>query len=100
MAYKIIWSPKAKKTFYNVISYLEFAWGEKQITNFVNRTDQKLDLIKENPYLFRKSEIGDIHRVLITKHNLLLYQIHEKTKIVELISFWDTRQDPKKFKNK
>lgn len=94
MAYKIIWSPRAKEIFYNVIDYLEFAWGEKQISNFVNFTDQMLDLIEEKPYSFKKSDIGDIHRILITKHNLLLYQIIEKT--VELISFWDTRQDPKK----
>lgn len=96
MAYKIIWSPRAKETFYNVIDYLELAWGEKQITNFVNLTDHILDLIEEKPYSFKKSEIGDVHRILITKHNLMLYQIIENTKTVELISFWDTRQNPKK----
>ena len=38
----------------------------------------------------------NIHEVLITKHNLLLYQINETELKVELLAFFDTRQHPKK----
>ncbi len=100
MAFKIIWAPKAKETFFDIINYLELAWGEKQITEFVNQADHILDFIKENPYLFKKSEIPDVHQVLITKHNILFYQINQSTNTVELMLFWDTRQNPSKLKSK
>lgn len=96
MAYKVIWSPKAEKTFEGVIEYLQSKWTEKQIQYFVERTDKTVHLLANNPYMFRGSEKENLHEVLITKHNLLLYQIVPKVKKVELLSFFDTRQNPKK----
>ncbi len=96
MAYKVIWSPKAIFTFDRVIQYLEFKWSEKEIRNFVSSTNKLADVLSLNPYLFRRSEKENIHEVLVTKHNLLLYRIIFKSKRVELIAFFDTRQDPKK----
>lgn len=95
MAYKIIWSPKAEKTFEGVIEYLQRKWTNKQIQYFVERTDKTVRLLAINPYMFRGSEKENLHEVLITKHNLLLYQISSKEKKVELLSFFDTRQNPK-----
>ena len=62
----------------------------------MERTDKTIHLLTINPYIFRGSEKEDLHEVLITKHNLLLYQIASKEKKIELLSFFDTRQNPKK----
>ena len=96
MAYQIIWSPKSEKTFDSVIHYLELKWTERQIKNFVKETERIAYLLSKNPYLFRGSEKKNIHEVLITKHNLLLYEIHKEKKVVVFLSFFDTRQHPKK----
>ena len=96
MAYKIIWSPKAEETFEKVIEYLKENWTDKQIKNFVSETERVINLIAKNPYLFRASEKESIFEAIITKHNLLLYQLNDETKEVELLAVFDTRQHPKK----
>ncbi|MBI3500503.1 MAG: type II toxin-antitoxin system RelE/ParE family toxin [Bacteroidetes bacterium] len=96
MAYKIIWSPEAIHTFDSVIEYLEAHWTHREIIKLIQRANDIEHLLEKNPYLFRGSDKENIHEALVTKHNLLLYQINDEEKLVELLSFWDTRQNPKK----
>lgn len=101
MAYKIIWSPEAEKTFNKIVEYLDTNWSENEIITLVSKLEKVISFLRENPYLFRSSEKENIHEVLITKHNLLLYQINIELKTVELLNFWDTRQHQnKKLKRK
>lgn len=95
MAFKIIWSPEAEKTFEEIINYLEINWSEKEIRKFVSETEKIIFLLQQNPFLFRGSEKENVYEALIGKQNLLLYQIIENSKKVELLSFWDARQNPK-----
>lgn len=95
MAFKIIWSPKAVDTFEDVIDYLQTNWTEKEIINFVAETEHIVHLISLNPHLFRSSEKENVFEAVITKHNLLLYQVNQTAKSIELLSFFDTRKDPK-----
>jgi hypothetical protein len=83
-----------------VINYLENRWPKKEIENFITRTEDIIAILKINPYAFRKSLKANIHEVLITKHNLLLYQINTNKNNDELLTFFDTRQHPKKKKLK
>ena len=96
MAYEIIWSPEAIRTFDSVIEYLHQKWTTAVIIKFIDDSENIIHLISKNPYLFRKSEKENIHQVLVTKQNLLLYQVNEHHKRVELLSFLDARQNPKK----
>jgi plasmid stabilization system protein ParE len=96
MAFKVIWSPKAVETFDKVIDYLHKNWTEKEIKKFVRETEHVIHLVSINPHLFRASEKENIFEAIITKHNLLLYQVNQQSKTIELLSFFDTHQDPKK----
>lgn len=99
MAYKIIWSPEAEQTFDAIINYLEIHWSKKEIKKFIHKTEEIAAFLQQDPYLFRGSEKASIYEALVGKQNLLLYQINESKKTVELLSFWDARQNPKeKFK--
>ena len=94
MAYKIIWLPKAEQRFSAIIIWLQENWTDKEITNFIQRTKEVLELISNNPDLYRKSGKENIHEAIITKHNLLLYR--KKRNKIELMTFFDTRQNPSK----
>ncbi|MBL7689973.1 MAG: type II toxin-antitoxin system RelE/ParE family toxin [Flavipsychrobacter sp.] len=97
MAYEIVWLPKAEQRFDEIISWLQAHWSDSEIIDFLYRVEEVLELIAENPELYRRSEKADIHEAIVTKHNLLLYR--KKGKTVELLTFFDTRQHPaKKFK--
>ncbi len=97
MAYKITWSPRAEKRFDEIITYLLENWTEKEVRNFVLRTDEVLEMIVTYPSLYRKSEKKNIHEAILSKHNILIYKVVGK-KII-LLTFFDTRQMlEKKFK--
>ena len=95
MAYKIIWSPEAEDTFDCILEYLEKNWTRKEIIKFIKETERTIEFLKQNPYLFRASEKENIHEVLISKQNLLLYQVSSKDRKVELLGFWVTKKNPK-----
>ena len=94
MEYQIIWLPKAEERFQDIIEYLEYKWNDKVIADFIEKTETVLRQIQRRPAMFRYSSKMNIHEALITKHNLLLYQI--KSSRIELLTFFDTRQNPKK----
>ncbi len=94
MVKEIKWTEEAEETYGGIIEYLDAKWTEKEIAYFILQTERVLSFISENPVLFRKSDKKHVHEALITPHNLLLYRV--KPKHIELITFFDTRQNPKK----
>lgn len=94
MAKEIKWTAEAEETYHKVIEYLERSWTSKEISHFITHTEKVLHFISDNPLLFRRSGKRNVHEALITPHNLLLFRI--KSHHIELITFFDTRQDPKK----
>lgn len=94
MAFEIIWLPKAEERFDEIITYLIQEWSEKVVEQFVERTNEVLLLISQNPELYRKSSKKDIREAVLTKHNLLLYRIKEDK--IEVVTFFDTHRSPKR----
>ena len=94
MRYEIIWLPKAEQRFDEIISWLRQNWTDREIDNFIDRVIEVLDLVRLNPRIYRYSGKGRIHQAVITRHTLLLFRI--KKDKVELLTFFDTRQDPQK----
>lgn len=94
MAYEVVWLPKAAKRYDEIIEWLRENWSDKEITNFIVRTKDVLELISTNPALYKRSEKENVHEAIVTKHNILLYR--KKKNKVELMTFFDTRQNPSK----
>ncbi len=97
MALKIYWTKRAEKTFDKVVVYLLKDWSEKEVKSFVKKTNSVIEHISENPKMFPASKKINIHSALITKHNSLLFKIKGNNQI-DLLFFWDNRQNPKKLK--
>ncbi len=95
MSYQIIWRPKAREKFQQIVAYLESNWGEKDVESFKGLVKQVVDQIQQHPTQFKMSYKKDIHEALITKHNVLLYRILSD-QTVELLVIFDTRQHPRK----
>ena len=94
---KISWTPTAKKTYFKVLDYLAENWTKREVTNFMNEVESLLTQITDNPEMFQASrKKKNVRKALITKHNTLYYRIKPRNKELELITFWDNRQDPQK----
>jgi plasmid stabilization system protein ParE len=98
MAKEIIWSPEATEAFERVITYLENNWTESEIAHFIKATEKVIEIISNQPKLYRASKRKkNIHEALITKHNLMLYK--NTRSVIYIMTIWDTRQNPKKKKH-
>lgn len=100
MAYQIIWSSESVRVYNRIIEYLNENWSESDIVNFIEKTYDILLILEHSPYLFRFSRKQKVFEVLVSKQNLLIYEINEPLKQVYLLTFIDTRSNPKLKKTK
>ncbi|HLG35761.1 MAG TPA: type II toxin-antitoxin system RelE/ParE family toxin [Bacteroidia bacterium] len=94
MALSITWTEEAERTFAVIIKYLLEHWTEKEVRHFISETNRVIAHITVTPRMFRRSARKNIHEGLITRHCLLIYRVRKNK--IELLSFFDTRQNPKK----
>ncbi len=95
MAFQIVWSKRSVKKFDEIIDYLIKEWGEKVTSSFVRKVYNFIDLLAEYP------EIGSLEHAkknirgfILIKQICVFYKIKKDTIII--LSFFDTRQNPKR----
>ncbi|MEX2410259.1 MAG: type II toxin-antitoxin system RelE/ParE family toxin [Candidatus Paceibacterota bacterium] len=94
---KISWTFTARITYIKVLDHLSVNWTKKEVENFINEVEALLEQISSNPEMFQASrKRKNVRKGHITRHNTLYYRIKPRKKELELITFWDNRQDPKK----
>ena len=93
----IIWTKRALKTYFRVSDYLQGEWGNTVVYNFAKNVESLIGQIKEDPHLFEVSKkYRNVRKGFVTKHNTLFYRVKSRKKEIELLLFWDNRQDDKK----
>ncbi|MDP2112590.1 MAG: hypothetical protein Q8K69_00880 [Bacteroidota bacterium] len=98
---EVIWSAKAKITFFSVIDYLNENWSKKEMIQFNHRTQITINAIVKNPGIFSISATNkEIRRAVVDKNNSFFYRIDTYNQKIHLLTFFDSRQDPKKLKLK
>lgn len=96
MAYKIIWSPEAVKTFDAIVNYIAINFTDKEVATFVNVVNRRLLAMAWFPKASRTlSRVSRRRKAVIHKRTVLIYTIRERKKEIELLSFFDTRQNKK-----
>jgi plasmid stabilization system protein ParE len=95
MTREIIWSPDAVNDFESILEYLELKWSNRIARRFINKIDDNIELIIEDPKIFPLiNQEMQIRKSVITKQNTLFYrEINGK---IEIVRLFDTRQDPQK----
>ena len=95
----IQWTDKAKFTFNNIILYLQNKWTEREITKFISRTHQVLETLKRYPEMCRPSQKRKNVRIaILDKHTQMVYHFKPRKKQLEILLFWNFKQNPDKFK--
>jgi plasmid stabilization system protein ParE len=99
MVYKVVWTPEALQTYLQVISYLENKWTEREVKNFAKGVENKIELLKKfsgigSPFDKKRR----LRKTLVHKQVQLYYRIRLQKRQVELVSFWNTYQNPNKLR--
>ena len=93
MAYEIIISDEVFSALNAVVLYLENKWSKKDAENFLLIFYNTVDKLTNNPTLGRKTfKNPSIRKLLITKHNMLYYEVTGNK--IALLTIFFTTQNP------
>jgi len=96
MALVIRWTPEAAETFEAIVAWLEQQWTDREIAEFIRKTNRTIHLISDYPEMFKSSSKRNIRVANITTQVNLFYKISRPQHTIFLLSFWDNRQNPDK----
>jgi plasmid stabilization system protein ParE len=96
MSYSLRWTPESRKTFNQILDYLADEWNTQVVSNFIDQVDVVLQRIRNNPHLYplHRSE-QKVHKCVVHKRVVLYYKI-VNDKHIDLLTFWNTYQNPDK----
>lgn len=90
----VVWSDRAKTELQDTLAFFNIRNGNTDYSfKILEQTEKRLVLLAKNPLLGRKTNHHTV-RVLVMEVYLIFYHIHGDT--IEILSFWDNRQDPNK----
>jgi plasmid stabilization system protein ParE len=90
----VIWTLRALKSYFNVTDYLQKEWGNKVVRDFAMDVERVIRAISQNPHMFEASnKYRHIRKGFISEHNTIFYRIKPQKKVIEILVFWDNRQD-------
>ena len=73
-------------------NYLLFKWNEKVWDDFNFKLDNVINLIIEGSVIFQRYENTEFNKVIITKHNSLIYKVDRN--FLNIIRILQNFQDP------
>ena len=98
MNFLINWTPESENTFNQNLEYLSHEWDRSVLNSFLDRVEEILEKIKSNPNLYPFHRIEDkVHKCVVHERIVLYYKVVNE-EAIDLLTFWNTYQDPKKLK--
>ncbi len=97
MSYAVYWSPSSKDEYAELLKYIESEYGLESALNFMDKTDEVVNSIATFPNSGIATKKEKIRMYVITRQTSLLYEVNEER--IELLHFWDNRQDPEKLED-
>lgn len=77
--------------------YLSEKWGEKVRDKFKNKLSERIEQISSHPESCPKSStFQGLYKCVVTRQTTFFYRIHYRNQEIEIITVFDTRQDPNK----
>jgi plasmid stabilization system protein ParE len=96
VSYKIVFSPEAERTYVQNIDYLLEKWTVKDAQKFIDKTNNILSLLLINPEIGIAVKGKRIRKINTVPQVSIYYKIELDKKVIEIISFWNNYQNPKR----
>ncbi|MDG1728703.1 MAG: type II toxin-antitoxin system RelE/ParE family toxin [Algibacter sp.] len=96
---KVFLSELAESKLLKLSQYLLEEWNLKTRDKFISKLDDKIKQISNQPDNCPKSsEFKNLYKCVVTKQTTFFYRIIAERKEIEIITIFDTRQNPDKLK--
>jgi len=95
---KIIWSKKSLNDYEEILDYLLVRKSKKEFKLLTEGVEKALKHITIQPFLYPVADpaMPEVRKAVITKRTSLYYKSNKE--VVEILAFFDTRQDPDKLR--
>lgn len=97
MAYKVEWTNQAEIDLIEILDHLKLKWTQKEVVNFKSKLKHQIELIKQNPNLFPKSEIKqDLKKAVLSPQTIIFYKVSKQT--IYIVHLFVTKKSPRRIK--
>lgn len=88
---KVKWTLLAAQEYQSAVDWLLMYWDEKIAMRFVTNVENKIDLLRQFPFIGNVSSIlPQCRKTLILPYHILIYKVTEDS--IEIIRLFDGRQ--------
>ncbi len=95
MNLRIVWTLKALRTYAMLIDFWQQAYPEQIVEGFYQQVEASLQRLSNMPYLYATAkQRPSVRRCIVNSNTVIYYRVTQQA--VELLLFFDTRQDPSK----
>lgn len=94
MAYYIHWLTLAELTFIEEIDFILRKWNTNEVEKFTTLVYDFIDTLSQKPTMGKFSSKYKIYALVISKQTTLYYKVLEDKKQIDLILFWNNKQNP------
>ncbi|TVZ27652.1 plasmid stabilization system protein ParE [Gillisia sp. Hel_I_86] len=96
---KVFLSALAESKLLELNEFLLENWSKKVRDNFIEKLSKRIKQISSQPESCPKStDLKGLFKCVVTKQTTFYYRISNSNKEIEIITIFDTRQNPKKIK--
>src|SRR5690554_2747883 len=96
---KVFLSELAEAKLQKLAEYLLENWNLKTRDKFISKLTDKIKQISTQPdSCLKSSEFDNLYKCVVTKQTTFFYRILEEKNEIEIITVFDTRQNPDKLK--
>jgi plasmid stabilization system protein ParE len=93
--YSITWSTLAEITFAEEIEFIFEKWNQLEVDKFDDLFRENLKRISKNPLIGKQKLNEYAYSFVISKQTTLYYSFSDKEMTINLILFWNNKQNPK-----
>ena len=93
--YSIIWSTLAEITFAEEIEFIFEKWNQVEVDKFDDLVRENLKRISKRPLIVNQKLNEQAYSLVISKQTTLYYSFSDNEKTINLILFWNNKQNPK-----
>ena len=94
---KVSWSSEAEIQYYDILLFwIERTKSEKYSEQIENEVTKIIQTLKDFPRIGAIYQRKGVRRIIVLFHFSVFYRILEEQNEIEIVAFWDNRNDPKK----
>ena len=91
---EIYWSTLSKISFSEEIYFILRKWNQIEVDKFSELVYDYLERLTKNPEIGIYNSKFNCYSIVISKQSTLFYRILESEKKIELVLFWNNKQNP------